>query len=134
MATAKKTVSPSPEATKMPKPAHAKKLSRTKTPADTSLQEKSSEELVIENFSALTQTVNMLTETLEMLVEKIEGMAYHVIATEEVLAEVVAANGLNLARVNARIRAKIISGTDGACDFSRAIDVAASIASPLPRR
>jgi len=96
--------------------------------------EKSSEELVIENFAALSQLVESLSETLDMLVQKAESMAIHIIATEEILAEVVADNGLNLARVNARIRAKIASGSDNINDASRAIDVAASIASPLPRR
>lgn len=96
--------------------------------------EKSSEELVIENFTALSELVESLSETLDMLVQKAESMAIHIIATEEIMAELVADNGLNLARVNARIRAKIASGTDNINDASRAIDVAASIASPLPRR
>jgi len=68
-----------------------------------------------------------------MLVQKVESMAYHIIATEEVLAEVVATSGLDLARVNARIRAKIADGTDNQGDSSRAVDVAASIASPIPK-
>lgn len=96
--------------------------------------EKNSEELVIENFAALSQLVESLSETLDMLVQKAESMAIHIIATEEILAEVVADNGLSIARVNARIRAKIASGSDNVNDASRAIDVAASIASPLPRR
>jgi hypothetical protein len=68
-----------------------------------------------------------------MMVQKMERMAHHVIASEEILAEIVAANGLNLARVNARIRAKIAAGTDNNGNSNLAIDVAASIASPLPR-
>lgn len=102
--------------------------------SEVQLTEKSSEELVIENFAALSQLVESLSETLDMLVQKAESMAIHIIATEEILAEIVADNGLNLARVNARIRAKIASGSDNINDASRAIDVAASIASPLPRR
>lgn len=102
--------------------------------SDNQLSEKNSEELVIENVAALSQLVESLSETLDMLVKKAESMAIHIIATEEMLAEIVADNGLNLARVNARIRAKIASGSDNINDASRAIDVAASIASPLPRR
>jgi hypothetical protein len=68
-----------------------------------------------------------------MLVQKIASIAHHVIATEAVMAEIVAANGLNLPRVNARIRAKIAAGTDNNGDSNPAIDVAAAIASPLPR-
>lgn len=95
---------------------------------------KSGEDLVVENFSALSQVVESLAETLEMLVQKTESMAYHIIATEEVLAEVVASNGLNLARVNARIRNKVATGGEIPGDPSRAIDIAAAIASPLPKR
>jgi len=134
MATAKKTASPTTKSPKSTKTERDKKTAAAQKPAVHPASEKSSEELVIENFTAITQAVDKLSDTLDMLVLKIESMAYHVIATEEVLAEVVAANGLNLARVNARIRAKIAAGTDGSCDSSRAIDVAASIASPLPRR
>ena len=134
MATAKMAASPAAKATKTIKPARAKKMSRASEPSAGLSPEKEGEELVVENFTALTQAVDALTQTLGMLVQKIESMAYHVIATEEVLAEVVATNGLNLARVNARIRSKILSGTDGTCDASWAIDAAAAIASPLPRR
>jgi len=96
-------------------------------------KELDAEELLAANLSALTNVVGTLSDTLDMLVQKVESMAYHIIATEEVLAEVVAANGLDLARVNARIRAKIADGTDNLGDSSRAVDVAASIASPLPK-
>jgi ribosomal protein L9 len=97
-------------------------------------REKSGEELVIENFAAVSRLVETLAETLELLTQKTESMAYHIIATEEILAELVAENGINLARVNTRIRRKIDSGTNGAGDAGRAIDLAASIASPQPRR
>lgn len=100
----------------------------------TSTNEKSGEELVIENFEAVTTLVGTIGETLEMLVQKNESMAYHIIATEQIIAELVAANGINLARVNARIRATIAAGTDNLCDSTKAIDIAAAIASPLPKR
>jgi len=93
----------------------------------------SSEQLVVENLSALSSLVGTLGETLDVLVQKTENMAYHLIATEEVLAEVVTSTGIDLARVNARIRNKIASGTDSQGDPSRSIDIAAGIASPLPK-
>lgn len=111
------------------------KISKEKSTVPTSKnQVKSSEELVIENFAALSQLVASLSETLDMLVQKTESMAFHIIATEEVLAEIVADNGLNIVRVNSRIRAKMATTSDNAGDANRAIDVAASIVSPLPRR
>jgi len=93
----------------------------------------SGEQLVVENLSTLSCLVGTLSETLDVLVQKVENMAYHLIATEEVLAEVVTSTGIDLARVNARIRNKIASGTDSQGDPSRSIDIAAGIASPLPK-
>lgn len=90
----------------------------------------SGEQLVVENLSTLSSLVGTLSETLDVLVQKVENMAYHLIATEEVLGEVVNATGVDLARVNARIRAKIAAGTDQQGDPTRAIDIAAAIASP----
>jgi len=121
-----------PTSVSAPKEQKAVKTKPVKS--EVQVTDKSSEELVIENFAALSQLVESLSETLDMLVQKAESMAIHIIATEEILAEVVADNGLSIARVNARIRAKIASGSDNANDASRAIDVAATIASPLPRR
>jgi hypothetical protein len=98
------------------------------------VKEKSGDELVVDNIAELTKVISALSTTLDMVVQKAEGMAHHIIATEAILAELVAANGLNLARVNTRIRVKIAAGTDGNGDANQAIDVAAAIASPLPRR
>jgi predicted RNA-binding protein Jag len=95
---------------------------------------KSNEALVAENLSSLSSLVRAISETMDILVQKTENMAYHLIATEEVLAEVVATAGIDLAAVNARIRAKILKGTDRKGDPSRAIDIAASIASPRPKK
>lgn len=95
---------------------------------------KSSDELVIENFETLTRLVESLSKSLDMLVQKTESMAFHIIATEAILAEIVSETGLNISRVNARIRAKIALEPDNMIDANTAIDVAASIASPLPRR
>lgn len=93
----------------------------------------SGEQLVVENLSTLSCLVGTLSETLDVLVQKVENMAYHLIATEEVLAEVVTSTGIDLARVNARIRNKIANGTGSQGDPSRSIDIAAGIASPLPK-
>ncbi len=104
-----------------------------KSAPSTASKELTADELLAANLGTLTTVVGTLSETLDMLVQKVESMAYHIIATEEVLAEVVATSGLDLARVNARIRAKIADGTDNQGDSSRAVDVAASIASPIPK-
>jgi len=92
----------------------------------------SSEQLVVENLKTPTTVTGEIGDTLAMLVLKVESMAHHIIALEEIVAELVADNGLDLARVNARVRLKFSRGTDGG-DPSRSIDVAAAIASPLPR-
>lgn len=97
------------------------------------LNDLSGEQLVVENLSTLSSLVGALSETLDVLVQKVENMAYHLIATEEVLGEVVNATGVDLACVNARIRAKIAAGTDQQGDPTRAIDIAAGIASPQPK-
>jgi len=97
------------------------------------LNDLSGEQLVVENLTTLSSLVGTLSETLDVLVQKVENMAYHLIATEEVLGEVVNATGVDLARVNARIRSKIAAGTDQQGDPTRAIDIAAGIASPQPK-
>lgn len=107
---------------------------KTKSIVPKELNEKSGEELVIENFAAVSNLVETLGETIELLTQKVENMAYHIIATEELLAELIAENGISLAQVNTRIRHKISVGTENSCDPARAIDIAAAIASPLPRR
>lgn len=95
--------------------------------------EVSGEQLVVENLSTLSSLVRTISETLDVLVQKTENMAYHLIATEEVLAEVVATTGVDLATVNKRIRAKIAQGTEMKGDPTKSIDVAAAIASPAPK-
>ena len=92
-------------------------------------KEKNHDELVGENLSAVTETVTSLGNTIDMLIQKSTSMAYHIIAVEEILAELVAANGLDIALVNARIRERIVVGTDNQSNPDKALDVAASIAS-----
>lgn len=129
MATTKKSAVKDLKATAPPKPLPQK----ASVKSNRVLEVKNSEDLVAENIAALSNVAASLEVTMEMLVQKVAGMAHHIIATEEILAELVASNGLNLARVNARIRAKIAAGTDNSGNPNPAIDVAASIASPLPR-
>lgn len=104
-----------------------------KAPTQKKAAQPSGEQLVVENLATLSSLVRTISETLDVLVQKTENMAYHLIATEEVLAEVVATTGVDLAQVNRRIRAKIANGTDKTGDPSRAIDVAAAISAPAPK-
>lgn len=134
MAMTKKSAPKSAKTVATSKLATGKDVAEAKETAALIVTEKSGDELVAENFAALSNVVDTLGTTLELLVQKMESMASHIIATEETLAELVASNGLDLARVNARIRAKIAAGTDNQGSASHAIDVAAAIASPLPRR
>ncbi len=136
MAQAKPTKRAAPKAA----PKAATKRTATKPVSSTQenktavqLNDLSGEQLVVENLTTLSSLVGTLSETLDVLVQKVENMAYHLIATEEVLGEVVNATGVDLARVNARIRSKIAAGTDQQGDPTRAIDIAAGIASPQPK-
>lgn len=106
------------------------KKAAVKEAAIDNLDNKNGEELVAANLDSLTKLVGSLSETLELLVQKTENMACHLIATEEVLAEVVSVTGVDLARVNARIRTKIVNGTDGMGSPDKTIDIAASIVAP----
>ena len=137
---------PKPKAAKKPAvkktPAKAKaapktaapKLTAKKAPNVTKVAQLSGEQLVVENLATLSSLVRTISETLDVLVQKVENMAYHLIATEETLAEVVVTTGVDLAQVNNRIRTKIANGTNKSGDPSRAIDVVAAIASPVPKK
>ena len=95
--------------------------------------EAAGDDLVAENLTAMTETVVALHATIDLLVQKTASMAYHIVAMEEILTEIISANGLDLAPVNARIRARIAAGTDSQGDSGLAIDAAAAIAATLPR-
>jgi len=94
------------------------------------VQEMTAEELVVANFATLTAVIDTLGKTLDLLLQKTENMAYHIIATEETLAELVAENGLNLARVNERIRSRIDADGNAQINYDSSIDIAAAMASP----
>lgn len=106
---------------------------RNSTSVTKSLPELSGEQLVVENLATLSSLVRTISETLDVLVQKTENMAYHLIATEEILAEVVSTTGIDLATVNKKIRTKIAIGTEKKGDPTKAIDIAASIASPTAK-
>ena len=133
MATTKSAKKATPKAPAKKAPQKVAAKTTRKPAAALKSADLSSEQLVVENLSTLSSLVGTLGETLDLLVQKTENMAYHLIATEEVLAEVVTATGIDLARVNARIRAKIANGTDSQGDPSRSIDIAAGLVSPLPK-
>lgn len=109
------------------------KLVAKKAPTIKKVAQLSGDQLLVENLATLSSLVRTISETLDVLVQKVENMAYHLIATEEILAEVVTTTGVDLTQVNKRIRTKISKGTDKTGDPSRAIDVAAAIASPAPK-
>lgn len=123
--TAKKVPAKAPSKESPPK--------NTRKKVEAALDDLSGEQLVVENLSTLSSLVGTLSETLDVLVQKVENMAYHLIATEEVLAEVVTSTGVDLVRVNARIRTKIANGTDKQGDPTRSIDIAAGIVSPTSK-
>lgn len=132
----KKPTKPSAKPSKSAAPKKATTSKKTPTQdkkIKLAIDDLTGEQLVVENLATLSNLVGCLSETLDVLVQKVESMAYHIIATEEVLAELVSSNGLDLAHVNARIRAKVANGTNNLGDPTKAIDVAASIASPLPK-
>lgn len=125
---AAKPVAKKPTAKKAP--AKSAKKTTVKKIAAKKAVELTGEQLVVENLGSLSSLVRTISETLDVLVQKTENMAYHIIATEEVLAEVVAATGVDIPSINRRIRNKIALGTDKKGDPNRAIDIAAAIASP----
>ena len=88
--------------------------------------------LVAENIAVISETVMALHATMDHLVQKTASMACLIIAMEEILTEIITENGLSLAPVNARIRARIATGTNNEGSSDQAIDAAASIASILP--
>jgi len=91
------------------------------------------DQLILQNITAITQELQAITRAVDDHVLKTVNIANHIVALEVVLAEVVALTGLDMVKVNNRIRAKVATASNqpGAADF--AVDLAASIASPAPR-
>lgn len=110
------------------------KKQAVKSIAPEKLAKLSYEELVSANLTALTQTLGNLSDAVDVLSQKMESMAYHIIAVEGILSEVVASTGIDISNVNCTINAKISAGTDGKGSPNRAIDIAAGIMAPLPKK
>ena len=71
-------------------------------------EDQSIDAMIDENLKALADTVASLGVTADMLVQKAACMAQ---------------TGLDLARVNARIRARVAAGTDNVGDVNHTVDV-----------
>jgi len=61
-------------------------------------------------------------------------MACHIVALEALLSEVLAITGIDLVKVNGRIRSRITEQAYNQTDTDVVIDSAAAIASPGPRQ
>jgi len=91
------------------------------------------DELVASNIASLTQGLSKTSDSIDLLTRKITSMACHIVALEALLSEVVAITGVDLVRVNNRIRGRLASQADNLTDADVVIDLAASLASPTPR-
>lgn len=125
-----KTIAEKPAAKKAPgvKPV---KVQAAKPAAKTSSAEL--DQLISENITVMTKQLEALTLTVDSHLLKTANIANHVIALEAVLAEVVAMTGLDLVKVNNRIRSRIASASAEPGSADLAIDLAAYIAAPTPR-
>ncbi len=92
------------------------------------------DELSEQNIQALTAVMQTSAETMDMLVSKLTSLACHVTALEALLCEVIRISGVDLVKVNSLIRSRIQAVDGGPADSNVVIDIAASIASPAPRR
>lgn len=91
------------------------------------------DELVASNIASLTQGMARSTGAIELLTNKVTSLACHVVALESLLTEVIAVTGVDLARVNSRIRSRVAIQADTPADSEVVVDLAATIASPTPR-
>lgn len=91
-------------------------------------------ELVAGNIASLTQGLAKSSDSIDLLAQKATSMACHIVALEALLTEVIAITGVDLARVNSRIRGRMGTQADTvAADADVVVDLAAAIASPPPR-
>lgn len=102
------------------------------TPNET--ENESFEELVATNITTMTNTLAKANENIDQLARKVTSMACHIVALEALLSEVIATTGIDLARVNGRLRSTIAGQTMDHTDSEVVIDLAAAIASPQPRQ
>jgi hypothetical protein len=97
---------------------------------NTEVEEK---QLLVDNVMALSRATRLNGENLALLIENIENIANHIVAVEEIMAEMVMVTGIDIVRVNRRIRERIAAGTDRLGDPSKAIDVAGALVSAFSR-
>ncbi len=96
-------------------------------------EKESFEELVATNITTITNTLSSANESIDQLARKVTSMACHVVALEALLSEVVAITGVDLVRVNGRIRSSTARQAVDQTDSDVVVDLAAAIASPMPR-
>lgn len=97
-------------------------------------EHESFDELVAANITTITNTLAKANETVDQLARKVTSMACHIVAMEALLSEVIAVTGVDLVRVNGRIRSSIAGQAGDQADRDVVIDLAAAIASPMPRQ
>jgi hypothetical protein len=107
------------------------KAKGTTTPANA--ESETFNELVASNIASLTQGLAKSSDTIDLLTRKMTSMACHIVALEALLSEVIATTGVDLVRVNSRIRSRIASQSDSLTDSEVVVDLAAAMASPPPR-
>ncbi len=98
------------------------------------IDKESFEELVATNITTITNTLSKANENVDQLARKVTSMACHIVALEALLSEVVAITGVDLVRVNGRIRSSIAGQAVEQTDSDVVVDLTAAIASPLPRQ
>ena len=91
------------------------------------------DELVATNIASLTQALANSTDSIDLLTKKVNSLACHIVALEALLSEVITITGVDLVRVNGRIRNRVALQADTPTDSEVVVDLAAAIASPMPR-
>jgi len=90
-------------------------------------------QLLVDNVMALSRATRLSGENLALLIENIENIANHIVAVEEIMAEIGRVTGVDIVRVNRRIRERIAAGTDRLGDPSKAIEIAEALLSAISR-
>jgi hypothetical protein len=75
-------------------------------------------------LNALTLVARAEAHNIDFLMQRLGSIASHLIAVEEVIAEIAPAANLDIDRIVTKIRGKIAAGTDGKGDPAKAIEIA----------
>jgi len=120
---------------KRPSPQKKTAVNLKSDPGKASVQNLKGDErqLLVDNVMALSRATRLNGENLALLIENVENIASHIVALEEIVAEAVMVTGVDIVRVNRRIRERIAAGTERLGDPSKAIDVAAVLVSAFSR-